>query len=373
MRACVIGGSVSGLHSALFLLKSGVDVTIVERKRKIGENIICAGGVASYMIRKVKIDIPNEFVATKVNRVRFYSPSMKYSEMDIGKEYGLILWREKWEEWIGNEVGSIGGKICLGVRDPTGFIKDCDLVVGADGIAGITRRLVGCKPLPRGDVHIAVQAVCRVNLPDDAISLFLGKRVAPEGYAWAFPIGGRMFRVGLGVPLTHSKFLHDLFSNLINDINASYLEKPKAKVIPTAHPEESLVYDFMGKPLVLVGDAGLHTDPATGGGIMQAVLAAKCLSKAVSSGDIKVYDRIWRKELYGRNSKRYTLKKILCELEDDEFEVIVGELQKMKPVNGSIGLTLMKLIAKVAVKHPSMIIKHKIIRKLIGFGEVAMF
>jgi len=388
VKITVVGGSISGLHAAKFLLSSGVDceVSLIERKKAIGENIVCAGGIASYMIRKLRLDVPRQFVASKVRKVRFYSPSLDYADLELHREFGLVLWRDRWEKWLGQQVEELGAKVHLGVKDSTEMLKDADVIIGADGLTGISRRLAG-KPFPSSDdVHIAIQAVGKAkNVDEEAISMYFGSQI-PKGYGWCFPLQGSGFRIGLGVPLTYSSNLNSIFKAFTTDIEAELSEKPKVKLIPTAPPEKTLLGNVisrnarheiftrvkMEKPLLakeksiaLVGDAGLQTDAATGGGIAPAILGAKCLAEALDRGDLKLYDKLWKAELYGRNRQRYKLKQILCEMSDGEFEMLIDVLKDFKPISESLGVALTHLLIELAFRHPKFFTRHKILRRLI--------
>ncbi|MEM2779032.1 MAG: NAD(P)/FAD-dependent oxidoreductase [Candidatus Jordarchaeales archaeon] len=363
MKVYVLGGSVAGLHVAKYILASNfdVDVELYERKKAFGENIVCAGGIASYMVKKLKLEIPNEFIAMKIQKIKFYGPSFNHAELKLEREYGLILWRDKWEEWMGEQIRQLGCKIHLGSKTSNIDFKDADVIVGADGLLGVSRRLFGKRMPEKHDVHIAIQTVAKSKwLDEEAISMFFGSQTAPLGYAWSFPIGGGLFRVGLGVPLTHANQLLDYYRRLLSSVEAEPVEKPKSKLIPTAYPDKQLT---CGK-IALVGDAGLMTDPSTGGGIAPAIIGAKCLAEALSRGSLKLYDKLWRAELYRRNKQRYGLKQILCELSDGDFQVLVDVLKDFKPVSESIGMALIHLLVELAFRNPRFLTRHKVLRRL---------
>jgi digeranylgeranylglycerophospholipid reductase len=254
----------------------------------------------------------------------------------------------------------------LNVRNPLEMLKEADVIVGADGLTGISRRLAD-KPFPLSlNVHIAIQAVGKAKIADEeAISMYFGSQIAEKGYAWTFPLPGSQFRIGLGVPLALASWLKPCFKTFTESIGAKVTEKPKVKMIPTAPPEKTLVGNVMGKPIAFVGDAGLQADPATGGGIAPAILGAKCLAEALDQGSLKLYDRLWKGELYRRNRQRYELKQILCEMSDGEFEMLVDVLKDFKPAGESIGIALAHLLIELAFRHPKFFTKHKVLRRLI--------
>lgn len=369
LKVTVLGGSVAGLHVAQNLLSSNYDVEVelYERKMDFGENIICAGGISSHMVKRLNLVIPSDFIAMKVNKVKFYSPSFEVAELTLHKEYGLILWRDRWEKWLGEKVRELGCKVHFKSSLTARAVKNSDLIIGADGLTGISRKLINRGMPDNRDVHLAIQTVAESKILDEeAISMFLGSQIAPKGYGWAFPIGGNTFRIGLGVPLTHIKHLVPCFKNLLTSVEAKTIERPKSKLIPTAKPEKNLIDYFLNKPLALVGDSALQTDPATGGGIANAIIGAKCLTEAVNIGNVKAYNKLWKAELYRRNMQRYRLKEALYEMSDGEFEMLVNELKDFKPMSESLGFALIHLIIHLALRHPRFITRHKILRRLLA-------
>lgn len=367
LKVVICGASVAGLHVAQFLLSSSldVDVELYERKKTVGDGIVCGGGVASYMLRKCKVEVPEDFVASHISKVRFYSPGFDFAEYQMKKEYGLVLWRDRWEKWIGEQIEELGGKFRFGVRNPS--FRKADVIVGADGLIGITRRLANLPFPARKDVHIGVQGVFKLtDYPEETISLFFGHHIAPEGYGWIFPLQGTEYRIGLGVPLSIgnvSEFFKRFTDELQNlGFKPVQIESMKAKLIPTTQPPKTNVY---GK-IAFVGDAGLLVDPATGGGIGPAIISARCLVEALDRSDLKYYDRLWKSELYGRNKTRYTLKKILTELSDGEWEMLIELLKEFKPISESLGTVLLHLILELVFKHPRLLVKHKVLRRLVS-------
>ena len=72
----IIGGSISGLGTALEILKKdqSFDVTVHEKNPNCLK-YTCAGGVSSFMLKKLQMDIPDFAVAAEIRRLRIYSPT----------------------------------------------------------------------------------------------------------------------------------------------------------------------------------------------------------------------------------------------------------------------------------------------------------
>lgn len=374
-KVVIVGASISGLATALSLLSSSsdVEVTLYDVKSEVGKGIVCAGGISSFMVKRLSLFIPKRFVACKVAKIRFYSPNMDFAEIEMKREYGLVLWRGRYEGWLGSQVGKLGGTFNLEEKvTPYNFPLDADVVVGADGIAGVTRRILGLKMPPKEDVHIATQAVGRLNHPEDTISMYLSNETAPRGFAWVFPQGRKEFRIGLGVPLSHGAKLKYFFKLFTGRLDAEIIENPKAKLIPTSKPMGTLVFHRKGVPILLVGDSGFQTDPATGGGIASAIIGGKCASEAIVKGKPELYDRLWKRELYRRNMLRYGVKQVLNELTDDEYCGLVGSLKDFEVfVGGSLGLTLAHALVHLALKQPKIVLRHRLMRRLLSQITVA--
>ncbi|MEO0157523.1 MAG: NAD(P)/FAD-dependent oxidoreductase, partial [candidate division WOR-3 bacterium] len=250
MRVVVMGGSVAGLSSAKFLSSRNVEVELYERKKEIGKGIVCGGGISSFMLKRLGIDLPDQFVLNTVRKVHFYAPNESVSEIEMNRECGYILDREGWEEWMGQSLIDDGIKVHTNYRSPLEAIRRGDVVVGADGLSGITRTIANRGLPPANDVYIGIQTVARTRkIGDDAISMFFGSRWSTKAYAWAFPIGGSIFRVGTAAPLG-DKELTSKLNNLIKFLDATPHSKPKAKMIPLAKPRKSLI---CGK-IAYVGD-----------------------------------------------------------------------------------------------------------------------
>jgi len=371
MDVAIVGCSVAGLGTALLgtaleLLKldKSVDVTIFDKKPYVGSNTICGGAISTFMVREIGLEIPKHVIATEITDVRIYAPNGEYwgLKSETGEAYGFVLWREEFEKYLALQVSKLGGKIRMNRKicdfnDLTGY----NYVVGADGIAGTTTKIMEFPPME--DIHVATQVLAHVGKhPKNRIDLYFGNEVAPKGYAWVFPIGKEnIARVGLGVPLSEKINTKRLLEDFIDNIGAEPVSEPKSKIIPTAEPPEKLVF---GR-ILLVGDAAHLCDPLTGGGIANALLSGKYAAKAIIEGNPSKYDEYVEK-IKRRNKFRYRIKQVLYELTDDEFNEMIHVMKGFRPNLFRISLAMIHAIMTLAFRRPRLFTRHKVLRRLVG-------
>jgi len=368
----VIGGSIAGLGTALEILKkdSALAVTVHEKNADCSR-YTCAGGVSSFMFKKLQLDIPDSTVAAEIRRLRIYSPNGSCWETKArNSPYGLVLRRDLFQLHLAREIQRLGGKIVTN-SNVDRFERHSDIFVAADGLMGSTRRLLELPMPSRENIHLGVQTIARLEEhPRDCISLYFGS-VAPDGYAWVFPHEGPdQCRIGLGVPLNLNLNARELLTDFLFKLEA-VPTKMRAKLIPTAKPAKDLVHTVRTASVLrpkltvmLVGDAALFCDPATGGGIVQGLLSAKNAARAICEGKPLNYER-YCSGLIRTNLFRYKLKQVLCELTDEDFNILINTMQDFHPDQTSVGRAIIWALAEIAMKNPRFLMKHRVLRKLL--------
>lgn len=358
----IIGCSVSGLATGLELLKldRSIDVTLYDKKNPVGSRTVCGGAISSFMLQELDLKIPRYAVASEIKAVRIHSPNGNFWELKSGNgPYGYVLYRDIFEMYLADEIRRKGGKFWLAC-EVTNF-DDSPIIVGADGLTGISRKLLKLKRPKLEDIHIGIQRIAYLPHTPDRLDLYFGAKFAPRGYAWIFPNGVKnQVRIGLGIPLNETLNAKKLLNNFINYTGAQPLGPIKAKPIPTAKPPRKLVYNNV----LLVGDAGLLCDPSTGGGIANAMLSGKYAAKAIHEGNLKKYDD-YCTPLKRRNNFRYKIKELLCSLSDDDFNTLIQSIKDFHPKLTRISWAIIHALIELAIKNPKLVLKHKVLRKLL--------
>jgi digeranylgeranylglycerophospholipid reductase len=360
LKVLVVGAGPAGLACAESILthNPSIEVTVVDKKSKVGENPRCAGGISQYMMGKVGVSVPESCIVAKVRRVRIYAPNMDYWELKGDEDYGYVLNRELFEQYMAEKMEGLGGRIVLGHSVST---KDLELwqgkydhIVGADGPASVVRQWLGLPKHSDFDMHLGLQKTIRMDYhPQDTIELYFGERVAIEGYAWIFPAGGGMVRMGLGVTVWWGRLARHLLQSFIEKQICDYKEVNfVAKMIPTAKMPETGVYGRV----VLVGDALPSTDPVTGGGIIQAIASGKAAGQALAEARPENYDGYvgWLRK---QNNRRYRLKKVLNSFSDEDFNDLIHVMQGFRPKTMSIGKELRSAVIHLLLRKPRLLRK----------------
>jgi len=356
-KVLIVGAGPSGLACAMQILASSeFDVTVVDKKRVVGVNPRCAGGVSLYMVEKAGVWVPDSCIVAKVRRVRIYGPNMHFWEFRGAEDYGYVLDRVGFEQAMARRVEGLGGKIILGhlvsVKDLEFWQGRYDCIVGADGSVSVVRQWLGLSNFPPRDVHLGVQKTITMDsYPQDVIELYFGEKVAPGGYAWIFPAGDGLVRIGLGIPVWRGWHAHKLLEDFIERQVYDYSEVDSvAKQIPTAKMPEKGVY---GKVL-LVGDAFPSTDPLTGGGICQGIASGKAAGRAIADGDPARYDEYigWLRK---QNNRRYRLKNVLFEFNDKDLNELIEVMRGFRPKTMSIGKELRRAVIHLLLRKPRLL------------------
>ena len=359
MKVLVIGAGPSGLSCAQCLSAlSESDVTVIDKKHSIGENPRCAGGLSLFMMEKVGFSVPESAIDARIKKLRIYAPNLKYWELKGAEDYGYVLNRERFEQSMATNVVQQGGRINLGspvsLRDMNGLVNKYDYIVGADGPVSIVREWLRLPRYSLEDVHIGVQKMISMDYyPQDTIELYFGEKVAPQGYAWIFPGGNGMVRVGLGVPSSKGSLAMLLLDRFISrQVYDCKVVDSVGKQIPTAEMPRTGVY---GK-ILLVGDALPSTDPLTGGGISQGIATGKAAAWALAEGKPRTYDMYvgWLRK---QNNRRYKLKKVLYSFTDQDFNDMVAVMQGFRPQSLSVGKELRRAITRLLWKKPRLLRK----------------
>jgi len=357
LKVLIIGCGPAGSSTAQSILETrrDVEVKILERRRRIGFSPRCAGGISKMMTEKLNLKIPEEIIASHVERFRIYSPDGNYFEInskELGvKELGLVLYRDRFDQWMAEKAHELGAEIEKGKRWQ-GHKGDYDIIVVADGKPKAER--LGVKER-LDDIHIGIQkTLIHPEHPRNLISIYLGRKLSPQGYCWIFPEGKEKVRAGLGIPLStrmNPKRLLDKF--IKKHIGEAEETGFTAGLIPTYKPPKTAVID----KTLYVGNAALQTDPIHGGGIANAIIAGRCAAQAITEGNPSKYDVYWKRELYAENKRRYRLKRMLYRLNDKELNILVKAMSGYKPQSLSVGKELMRALRHLAFNAPNILRK----------------
>lgn len=282
---------------------------------------------------------------------RFYTDDLiKQHAVKMGAEFQKIRVNEPLIE---------KGKV-IGVR-ATCEGKSIDIqsrfVVGADGVNSVIARSIRQKTRHQ-DKHraIAIRAYVEgIDINVNLIEFYLYKDISP-GYAWIFPMGGKMANIGLGMRLDHyrknsrnlKQMLDDFLSipDIRQRVQKGMVLRNKAVWLLNFGSQKGLQYACNGA--LLVGDAAGFVNPLTGGGIYASLLssqfAAKVIHQAIKRQDysptgLQEYEKLCRQHILKNSRRTYHFQTLFS-----RFPFLVDLVVKYLPLDSPL---IKPLISKI--------------------------
>lgn len=312
----VIGAGPSGSSAAERLARSGWTVGLVEEHERVGVPVNCSGiiGVEAFD----RFDLPSSLIRHSVQSVSFHSPSGLRWGFAAEDVIAHCLVRSELDQFLAERARRAGATVLLSHRvcaveiDESG--AELTLDVGADHSerarlrsravvvatgAGISLlRKMGLHQIP----HWVLGVQAEVPLAAKDIEVYLGRKWAPEGFAWIVPTGAKRAKVGLLCPTDGPQTLRAFMAR--PDV-ASGIEGEPGPIACSVLPLGFLPKSYSDR-LVVVGEAAGHIKATTCGGIyygmLTAGLAAEVLDEALHRDDLHErelapYEQRWRELL----------------------------------------------------------------------------
>lgn len=290
----IIGGGPSGLLVATHLAQAGLDVTLFEEHPAIGTPVHCTGIVSQEVAGIVKI--PDDVILGRLLRAAMVAPNgqrVEHRWLPASGEDLLVIDRARFDMRLAEDARAAGATIrtsarvnrlepgrdgvFVGVGDTMAKARACVL---ACGVSYRFQRDLGLG-LPGQVIHTAQIEVGAE--PSDAVELYFGRHVAPEGFVWTVPIlrdGSVHMKVGTMARGNAGAYLRTFLDR--RDIRARLRTEP-GEPVRRLLPLKPLPKTYADRVLV-VGDAGGFTKPTTGGGIFYSLLTAALAAERLVEG-----------------------------------------------------------------------------------------
>jgi geranylgeranyl reductase family protein len=234
------------------------------------------------------------------------------------------------------------------------------LVVDASGFAGTIRNKLDSplveRIIDKEDIALCHREIRKLKMPlaePDVARVFLGRGVAPNGYAWVFPKGTQEVNAGVGVtggagrgsPKSHFQKFKKKYPLLFR----SSLIESGGGAVPVRRPLMSLVADGVA----FVGDAASQVNPIHGGGIGAGMRAGIILGevakgaiarKQLDAAGLWQYSALFMRGFGRRLASLDIFRRLLQAVSDEDmdfgFEKRILEAGDLMAANRGDGISL---------------------------------
>jgi geranylgeranyl reductase family protein len=320
----VVGAGPAGSVTALRLARAGASVLLLDRAT-FPRDKPCGGGLTYRAIRELPVDV-TPVVEDVVDRFEFSFRYRLRFERKSAASIILMTQRKRLDAFLAEQAAAAGAELRDGAK-VTAVTEDgavtvggetvrADVVVGADGVNGITTRSLGMKQGYRYGVAL------EGNVPYARTSedRFRGRAVlelavVPGGYGWVFAKGDHV-NVGVGGWESEGPRLREHLARLCaaHEISADAVEETRGYRLPLRRREDAL----MQGRVLLAGDAAGLVDPLSGDGMYEAFVSARLAAQAILGGDLAGYPAALNAALGSNASASWAAKRAL-----DRFPRIV--------------------------------------------------
>lgn len=340
----IVGAGPAGLNAGRRLQQLHPDarVLLLDKSNPWEHPKSCAEGVGKLGFHEA-VPVQDAWVRYEVERAAFYSPdgtAVNY----LDKNKGYIIDRARMQHDLACQCVE-GGMDCVTDQAVSGvsLLKDGSRTVRLRGAGDISARVVidgsgASSPLGRreGITWKAYDAepayfVIADDVPhgNDTIHVFVGRKVAPGGYAWMFPAAEGRANIGVLIGTNHRGTVN------IRSLLSEFIKQrfPTAKIV-SSHAG-TIACGYRRAPiaipgLVKAGDAASTTNPMSRAGIVEAMrsglLAAECAAGMLGAESekqqqrlCKEYERNWFRVMGKRHQKLLETKGSLQRIPDKDY------------------------------------------------------
>ncbi|PIN69896.1 hypothetical protein COV93_03605 [Candidatus Woesearchaeota archaeon CG11_big_fil_rev_8_21_14_0_20_43_8] len=328
----IIGAGPAGCYLGYLLAKKGQNVQIFEEHKEVGHPIQCTGIVTRRIC--AILDIPKSIILNKVKRMQVHSPDG--AKISIPNN-DLVIDRSLFDQYLAKLAKASGVRILTGHK----FLKitkmgvmaiskgrskeyGCDILIGADGPGSNVAKQAGI--FGSRSFYTGIQIRVKGRFDRNAYQVHLD---VPGFFGWIVPESEKIARIGLAV----QKHPNERFNRFLEKLNLKgagwkrNIIDSQAGLIPIYDPDLPMHKHLHGKDIFLLGDAATQVKATTGGGIVQALMAAEALCDTITNGvSYEKSIKKLRKEL-GLHLK---IRKTLNRFSDQDYNRLIEEFNSSK-------------------------------------------
>jgi digeranylgeranylglycerophospholipid reductase len=384
----VVGGGPAGSSAAYEASKNGIKVALVEREETIAQTVRTSGVTWIQNIKEFGIPedcynpIRNYSFCSPNNEVTINDSVPHAAVLDVRKTYRWLAEQARQEgtdiflktnitNVIKNNFGDIVGVSGTGNNDE--IIFHAKIIIDASGFSSIVSKSMGFVTQWERFGAGAEYEVKAENVDQETWWLMVGQKYSPAGYAWIFPVGKNIVRIGVGIGKPESKVdPTERLKELINSKTGPISNL--GKIIPIEFhygliPNDGLSRKTVYNNLILVGDSAGQANPLVLEGIRYAIkfgkVAGKIAAHAIKSGStdessLYPYEKIWKEEIQDKIKAAGKVQNRWLKLTDEEWD---KELDIIKELSSEEFLDFIKAdfglanMVKLATHHPKIAVR----------------
>ena len=210
----IVGGGPAGSSAAYAASKNGIKVALLEKEETIAQSVRTSGVTWIQNIKEFGIPddcfnpIKNYSFCSPNNEVTISDTIPQAAVLDVRKTYRWLAEQAKNEgtdiflktnikDVIKNKEGDIIG--VSGTSNQEEVIFHSKVVIDASGFSSTVSKAMGFVTQWERFGAGAEYEVEAENVDQETWWLMVGQKYSPAGYAWIFPVGKNIVRIGVGV------------------------------------------------------------------------------------------------------------------------------------------------------------------------------
>ena len=384
----IVGAGPAGSSAAHEAARNGSSVALLEKESVVAETVRTSG--VTWIKDAQSFGIPEDCY-NPIKNYSFCSPSNTVTISDDVAKAAVLDVRKTYRH-LAKQAQESGAKLFVDTnvtdvitdeqKKPIGVIaKSADkeikfnakVVIDCSGFQSVVGKMLGLVTQWERFGAGAEYEVRAENVDDKTWWLMVGQKYSPAGYAWIFPVGGDIVRIGVGIGKPESNVdpterLNELMENKegpIKDLGEITKIEFHYGLIPNDGLSRKTVYDN----LILVGDSAGQANPLVLEGIRYAIrfgrVAGKVASDSIKNDDtsenaLRPYETDWKKAIESKINSASKVQNRWIGLSDEQWEKeldVISELSAdefLDFIRADFGISK---IMRLATHHPKLAVR----------------
>lgn len=268
MKVAIIGAGICGLYLAWKLSEKGHNITVFERKEKIGKEV-CSGLFSERILNFIPES--QKLIQNQIDTCLIHFPQ-KTIKIKWARKF-LVMSHTELDNLAANLAGKAGVKILLN-HDTSRTVlvplkNEFDRLIGCDGALSQVRQFLGLKnPQFYLGIQGFIEKFAKIRAQISENSRVVETWPTKNGFLWKIPRGEE---IEYGI-IEKPKEAKEIFEEFLKKQDI-VIEKLNSALIP-----QGLILPKNQK-ITLCGDAAGLTKPWSGGGVIWSLVAANILLK----------------------------------------------------------------------------------------------